>query len=232
MDKSSGGRFGKSKIMYFPITIVDNFYSNFDEVKEYATNLQFFKDEQHGLPYTMPGLKSKFLHDINPSFFRQSALKILTLFFLNGNVSYECRTRFEKITPYGEEYNKEGWIHSDDDNRLSALFFIDGQHEEGTSFFKKKNVGVEMSTFEEKRLLFSGYPVDPHTYNKKLKEHNEKYTEILNVSCIPNRLIVFDSSCYHRANGLGTTTKPRLIQTFFFGKVTSDFFPIPEKERI
>jgi len=218
--------------MYFPITIVDNFYSNFDKVKAYANNLEFFKDEQH----TMPGLKTKFLNEINPSFFKQSTLKILSLFFLNGNVPYECRTRFEKITPYtpypGAVYNKEGWIHADDNNRLSGIFFIAGEYEEGTSFFKKKNVGAEISSLNEKHLLLGGHAVEPTIYNKKLKEHNEKYEKILNVPCVPNRLIVFDSSSYHRANGLGTQTEPRLIQTFFFGRINSDFFPIPEKDRV
>jgi hypothetical protein len=38
--------------------------------------------------------------------------------------SFECRTKFEKIYPYGKNYGKEGWIHADDNNKLSAILIF------------------------------------------------------------------------------------------------------------
>ena len=69
------------------------------------------------------------------------------------------------------------------------------------------------------------------SYNENLQNHNSQFEQILNITCIPNRLVLFDSSMLHRSNGLGKIEKPRIIQTFFFGSILADSFPIPEIKR-
>jgi len=119
--------------MYFPITIVDNFYDNFSEIKKYVNSLEFNKKEK----FTMPGVHTKYLNEINPLLFNKCTKKLLSLFYDRRtiiNIIFECRTKFEKIYPYGKDYFKEGWIHADDDNKLSAILYLNGEYEEGTSF--------------------------------------------------------------------------------------------------
>ena len=125
--------------MYFPITIIDNFYKNFNEIEKFAKNLEYFDKKK----FTMPGKQSKLLHELDSNLFQASTQKIMRTFFNKRDFSlqYECRTKFEKIIPYGKEYEKEGWIHSDDDNKLSAIFYVDGDYNDGTSFYIKKTVG-------------------------------------------------------------------------------------------
>jgi len=69
-------------------------------------------------------------------------------------------------------------------------------------------------------------------YNENLKEHNKPFKKILTVPNIPNRIVLFDSSILHAADGLGSIKKPRIIQTFFFENISADSFPIPELKRI
>jgi len=217
--------------MYFPITIIDNFYKNFFEIEKFAKNLEYFNK----IKFTMPGKESKFLHELDKNLFHTSTQKIMKTFYNrnNLNLQYECVSHFEKIIPYGLEYNKEGWIHSDDTNKLSAIFYVDGDYNDGTSFFNKKTVGApDKNLMEFKHDLFKNKKPDYIKYNEALQTHNNQFEEILKVPLIKNRIVIFDSSIFHRADGLGSIEKPRIIQTFFFGQIFADSFPIPEINRI
>jgi len=217
--------------MYFPITIIDNFYKNFFEIEKFAKNIEYFDK----ISFTMPGKQSKLLHELDNNLFYASTQKIIRTFFNRNdfNTQYECKTKFEKIIPYGQEYNKEGWIHSDDDNKLSAIFYVDGDYNDGTSFYIKKTLGnPDMGLLEFKHELFKNKKPDYKKYNEALQTHNHQFEEILKVPLIKNRVVIFDSSIFHRADGLGSVEKPRIIQTFFFHKIFADSFPIPEINRI
>jgi hypothetical protein len=217
--------------LYFPITIIDDFYKNFNEIEKFAKNLEYFDK----IKFSMPGKQSKSLNELNQSLFTLSTQKIMRNFFnrLDYNFKYECRTRFEKIIPYGKEYKKEGWVHSDADNKLSAIFYVDGDYDEGTSFFRKKTIGIPNETLMIFRdNLFKNQTPDPLQYNRALKHHSDQFEEILKVPLIKNRIVIFDSSIFHRSDGLGSLEKPRIIQTFFFGQIHADSFPIPEINRI
>ena len=44
--------------MYFPITVVDNFYNDFNKIIKYVNNLEFYEKTQH----PMPGLQTQNLN--------------------------------------------------------------------------------------------------------------------------------------------------------------------------
>ena len=74
--------------MYFPLTIVDNFFDDFDYVLKLAKSLPYDQKERHYVfnntwhkNYTMPGSVTKPLHEIQPDYFRYSTEKILSLFY-------------------------------------------------------------------------------------------------------------------------------------------------------
>ena len=217
--------------MYFPITVIDNFYDNFNDIKNYVNSLEFNQKET----FTMPGTTTKFLLEFDNSFFLKSTGKLLSLFYdrkIIKNINYGCRTRFEKIYPYGKEYDKAGWIHTDDENKLSAILYLNGEYDEGTSFYVNKGLGVcDYSLMNYKEELYKKNFPDPKQYNELLSKHNNQFKEILKVPLLENRLVVFDSSIYHKSDGLGTEKNPRLIQTFFFDTIRSDTFPISEMKR-
>jgi len=218
--------------MYFPITIIDNFYDNFYEIKKYALNLEYSQKKL----FTMPGTQTKLLHEINPSLFNKCTKKLLSIFFDRKtikNIGFECITKFEKIYPYEKNYSKEGWIHADDNNKLSAILYLNGDYEEGTSFYFNKNLGsYSFSLMNYKSDLYAGNSPDVKEYNDALIQHNSQFKEILKVPLIENRLVVFDSSIFHKSDGLGNENNPRIIQTFFFGQIYADSFPINEMRRV
>lgn len=219
--------------MYFPITIIDNFYEDFNEIKKYAFNLEYFKKNK----FTMPGTETKFLNEINPLLFIKCTKKLLSIFYdrkIIDKITFECRTKFEKIYPYGNGYNKEGWIHADDDNKLSAILYLNGDYDEGTSFYVNKDIGLstDYSSFKYKHELYKENNPNVDEYNDFLLKHNSRFKEILKVPLIENRLVIFDSSILHRSDGYGNENNPRLIQTFFFGQIYSEHFPINEMRRV
>jgi hypothetical protein len=218
--------------MYFPITIIDNFYENFTEIKKYALDLEYFRKEK----FTMPGVNTQLLNQINPQLFTKCTKKLLSIFYDRKaikNIAFECLTKFEKIYPYEKKYNKEGWIHADDSNKLSAILYLNGEYEEGTSFYLNKNLGSpSYSLMNYKSELYRGNSPDVKEYNDALIKHNSQFKEMLRVPLIENRLVVFDSSIFHRSDGLGNENNPRIIQTFFFGQIYADSFPINEMRRV
>ena len=218
--------------MYFPITIIDNFYENFNEIKKYALNLEYVEKVR----FTMPGVHTKYLGEINPLLFNKCTKKLLSVFNdrkIIENIGFECKTKFEKIYPYGKSYSKEGWIHADDDNKLSAILYLNGEYEEGTSFYVNKNLwNYDTSLMKYKHELYKGNNPNADEYNNHLLKHNSQFKEILKVPLVENRLVIFDSSILHRSDGFGNENNPRMIQTFFFGQIYADNFPIPEVKRI
>jgi hypothetical protein len=222
--------------MYFPITIIDNFLENFIEIKNYVISQNFKAKDKNTI--TMPGLATEPLHILNNNYFKLSCNKILSTFFdrfiINSNIQYSCESYFEKIVSYGNQYDNQGWIHRDDENILSCIFYLQGDLNEGTSFFKKKTIGQHNTdALFVKENLYKNEKINPSFYNEKLKEHNSQFDLTLKVPLIENRIVIFDSSIFHCSDGYGSIEKPRLIQTSFFRTITGTIgFPIPEINRI
>ena len=117
--------------MYYPLTIVDDFFDDFDGICKFADNIKWKKQER----YTMPGLIADDLTELNPMLKIRIANKILRLYYhRHASYSYVMHSaKFYKITPYGKEYDNKGWVHRDDDNILSALIYIKVNKEHGMS---------------------------------------------------------------------------------------------------
>jgi len=219
--------------MYFPLLIIDNFLDNFNDVKNYALQQDFKPKKLH---LTMPGKATTNLRELNFNYYKLFCEKILNIFYNRhslNNINYDCVSYFEKILPYGENIDKEGWIHSDDTNILSCIFYIQVNKEHGTSFFKKKTIGkIDTSLFYIKESLYNNQNIDNFFYNENLKKHNAQFELTLKVPLIENRLVLFDSSILHRSDGYGEKEYPRIIQTCFFRTITGPInFPIPELKR-
>jgi hypothetical protein len=217
--------------MYYPLTIVDNFFDDFDGICKFADNIKWKKQER----YTMPGLVADDLTELNPMLKIRIANKILRLYYhRHASYSYMMHSaKFYKITPYGKEYSNKGWIHRDDDNILSVLIYLKGNKEHGTSFYKYKPGSLNQTRDQTlKELLFKGEKVVPQHYNAQLQTHNSCYEETLNVPLIPNRAVVFDSSIYHAVNGLGSEEEPRILLACFFSEISAHWYPIPEMKRV
>ena len=217
--------------MYFPITIIDNFYKDFDKIKNFINKISFYDKGKN----TIPGEESKLLNEINYNMFQECCKKLLSIFYDREKIQqiqFDCRTRFRKTFSMGENYSNDGWIHIDEPNKLSAIFYLQGDYNEGTSFFVKKNLNFDFSHLNLKKQMYDGIKPNFNQYNKALIMHNDQFSEILKVPLIKNRMVIFDSSIAHKADGHGTKEFPRIIQTFFFNKIITESYPIPEINRI
>jgi len=67
----------------FPVSVVDNFFSNPDKVVKFAESLTY--TQSNGF---YPGKRTELIHKVNYDFFSNTIFKVLSLFFyLNASIA-------------------------------------------------------------------------------------------------------------------------------------------------
>ena len=181
--------------MIWPTLIVDNFLNEPLQMKEFA-NKQTFTPSPEG---KWPGTRSDYLHNLSPQLFNQVTKKILTLLYpyevFEGNMDWSASVCFQKIAP---QVSNEGWIHTDEEE-FTAMIYLSSHTECGTSlhdlnpFTTKKFV----SHFDKKHKMI--LKQDKHM-KKFQEETNNQFKETVKIKSKFNRLILFDSACWHKAD--------------------------------
>lgn len=200
-----------------PYTVVDNFFSDPDAIREFALSLNFSPQPEG----RWPGERTQNLHEIDPRFFRQLMEKISYIFAdrtPKDFLEYSCGATFQKISA---DYNK-GWVHADDPASLTCIVYLtpQGNINTGTSFFKLKNGVLPDWKYEEvkrKGTLDPSYRKSAE-YNNALNYNNDQFEETMRVGGNYNRFIAFDSPEYHAANDFNTDEE-RLTMVLFFDKL-------------
>lgn len=178
--------------------VYDNFYSNPNDVREYALNLPFT------ITGNFPGARTESLEGQN---------------FHNAKVMFETLLN-KKITWWPAQYNtafqyttedSKTWIHYDDTDWAAVLYLTpDAPLDSGTGIY-----------MHNERKIFALDRKDPNTDLNGSQDVNEitKWTPIIQVANIFNRLIIYRGNYYHRSvrPGFGKNQYDgRLFQTFFF----------------
>ena len=199
-----------------PYTIVDNFFSDPDSIREYALGLEYISSPDG----RWPGKRSKLLHELDHRFFVQLMEKISYLFADRSPkdyIDYTCGATFQKIS---SDYGK-GWVHADDPTFLTSIIYLSpsGNIDTGTSFFKLKNGILPDWGNEEVKRRGNLDPSFRQTdeYRNALEYNNNQFNETVRVGGNYNRLIAFDSPEYHSANDF-STKEERLTMVLFFEK--------------
>jgi hypothetical protein len=211
--------------MHFPTTIIDDFYYNVDEIREYALGLEYYKPTHEG---TYPGLRSQLISEVNPQLHQLGCAKLLATFFdyETTEVSWEVKSFFQYIPPYDQDassaYNM-GWIHQDHESSLTVVLYLspDASPDSGTSIYKKLS---EDNSNQIERLKFYS-DGDSTGYIDSIMKHRSNYVETVSVKNYYNRAILFDGAQYHAASNLHGGKEPRLTQVFFFNNITSSGRP-------
>ena len=223
--------------MVFPVTCMDNFYQNPDEIREYALSL----DYSRGPEDKYPGVRSDYIHTLNPDLFDLSCKKLFSIFFdlKVGNFNWEVEINFQKIYPYEcSDSNKQdinsGWIHQDSSTVLAAVVYLNPTPnlDSGTSIYRLKEkynqyhlpyCGNLKSDFYDHRSKLS-----EDEYLKKKLEHNSKFEKTLDVKNVYNRIICYPGDYFHtQSRFLIDTEDVRLTQVFFVKSLTSSVSPPP-----
>jgi len=219
--------------MIYPTIVVDDFFKYPNNIKKLSQDLIYEKDKDG----KWPGVRSKSIHEINYEFFNFFHLKILSLLYPNDyqQMIFTASTFFQKVS--GKRYPHSGWIHSDSPCEFTAIVYLSNHKNCGTSFWKKNNFYNTESTAKQKHDFYKQDIFNQQQLNI-LNEHNSNYEKTLTVDSIFNRLVIFDSSQNHSAEGFidNNIQEDRLTLITFVEKIdiinSKIKYPIPESNRL
>jgi hypothetical protein len=134
------------------IIIIDNFFNNFNLIKDSFKNIQMFKKEEHpDLNENWPGFRSKRLHEESPFLFnlflRELFLK--TNFFENKslNIKLNLHLRLKKD-------NSKDWVHTDNNFDYSLLVYLSETNlKSGTVFYDENEKITSTVNFLQNRAV-------------------------------------------------------------------------------
>jgi len=228
--KDSGGKHVVTKSRFkapenfFPV-VVDDFFNDPEMIVDYGKSLQ--KEQRKG----QPGKRSESLWKINNLLANAIMLKIMSCYYdlEYTNVSWEhSEICFHEVPRFSENKNdvrNKGWIHQDDEFgdmfQLAGLIYLtpDIDPDSGTSLYNvKSNIYHKIYS---KDVLYKNGSFDKEEYIKSQIKQEENFEEKLRVQNIFNRLVMYDTSEWHRANSYynGDGKDDRLTLGFFTGNI-------------
>lgn len=199
---------------YLPTIVVDNFYEDPVLWREFALSQEFFKGDRGN----WPGLRTELLHRLDRDLFNVTMKKLLFILKDYGiSEVTELQTGFQSID---ETYGR-GWVHDDDPTfQVAGIIYLskDAPLGSGTTVYEdSSDFNGEMYTkaFAEDVLLAS--PEERANYAKYREEQVAHFKKSIVAEHVFNRLVMFDSRCWHSADNFFGTTKEdsRLTQVFF-----------------
>jgi hypothetical protein len=225
-------------VKFFPVS-VDNFFDNPDKIVKYAKNLPK-KSDPVG---KWPGNRAEPLWKINKELNDLIILKILSCYYdlSYQDISWEHGDLyFQEISTIFKNKNdvrNKGEIHFDADGapyEVAGLIYLtpDIDSDSGTSLFTLKQRNdkeyFEFSIGSKfgQNLLKPNQNIsddkeefDEAYFTKKYKKHEEFFIEKTRFANIYNRMIMYDTNEFHRANNYynGDGKDPRLTLVFFIG---------------
>ena len=184
--------------------IVDDFYQNVDEVRDFVLNQEF---DVRG---NYPGQRTKsFAND-----HLKEHLNTLIRPFA-GEITYWSDDEYNGAYQYTTQYERS-WIHADSTTTWAALVYLtpDAPISGGTGLFRHKRTGLEsapiLPTGERDDKLLDSIYVDSQDLTKwdMTDRLANKY----------NRLVMYRGDLFHMSLDYFGTNKEngRLFQTFFF----------------
>lgn len=218
--------------MLYPTYIVDNFFSNSQEVINLSNKFNFEKDPNGD----WPGERTNGLHEIDPDFFSYTTYKILSVIFPNEieNLSWTAKQSFQKVS--SDQAAGEGWVHSDDRNELTAIVYLSNHKKCGTSLYNKNGFFNATLNNDIKKEYYSNNKIFDKKYYDALKENNSRFTKTVDIDSVFNRLLIFDAHQYHAANGFydENNLDDRLTLITFFQNIKGNDlkFPVSQMNRV
>jgi hypothetical protein len=206
-----------------PVTVLDDFFETPDLVRNYALNLEYGKTG----PY-VPGIRSRFLHQIDDRFHHYLNKKLFSLFFDLSTHEFNCtvQSQFQLISGKYEE----GWVHDDIDDShwdFAGVVYLtpNAPLSGGTSIYRQRtDVDYDAVDYDAqnklKSLFYNDKPVDVAEYRAVRDAHNSRYEETLAVNNVYNRLVVYPTDQLHRAREyFGSDKTDNRLTLVFFAKV-------------
>jgi hypothetical protein len=237
---------------FFPVS-VDGFFSDPQKIVKYASTIP----KEPCPEGDWPGKRSEPLWKFNQNMNTAILSKIFSCYGYGENENDitwgSSRIYFQEIQRFSNRKNdikNKGWIHTDFEeyyrDELAGLIYLNPNidPDSGTSLFNMKdnNSSSGGSETEEyyykvmkdaktmKNLLFktNGKVADQKIYTEQYKKHEKFFIEKTRFQNIFNRMIVYDTNEFHRANNFYHKREElsRLTLVFFVGGVNIKGYPL------
>lgn len=214
----------------FPISCVDNFYSNPDKVRDYALSLEYGKVQGN-----FPGERSEYLDVVNQNFFHSFCKRLFSVYFdfYYTTVKWEVSTNFQKIYPHSNPLLNTGWQHVDTEFIAAGLIYLNKESylDSGTSFYRmKKENEYDDLDYNIRNDFYGGKKISDEEYLDHLNKHGSKFEKTLEVKNVYNRMIIYDSDTFHKESSFyANEFEPRLTQVFFVHSIECESIPLQRK---
>lgn len=206
----------KNRFLYpfFPTIVIDSFYQEPDIIREFALSQEFFKGNRG----SWPGLRTELMHKVDLEFFNTFLKRMIGIIKPYGyNEIVELQTGFQLID---ESYGR-GWVHDDDPKlNVAGVVYLNKESIPGsgtTIYNDAPDFNGERYTQMFMNDVLEATPEEREQYAKYREEQISYFTPNTIVDNVYNRLVLFDSRCWHSADKFFGTTKEdsRLTQVFF-----------------
>lgn len=203
----------------FPVTIVDDFFANPDNIRDFALRQTFSRQDNCG----WPGVRSPMLLDIDSQFYTDVMCKILNVFFRfpEDLISVTFDGFFQSIS---EKY-EEGWCHEDDGISMAGVVYLtpNAPTLAGTSIYNAPTTDIDFSVCENKSLFYDNKITDLTTYRAIRDRYNSNFTKIVDVGNVYNRLVMYPGDYFHKENKFfGNTLIDSRLTLVFFIKIATN----------
>jgi hypothetical protein len=211
-----------------PLTVLDNFFDNPQEVKDYALSLKY-SPEPDG---KWPGKRTENLINIHFPFYKYVCNKVLSLFFENP-VNHHIDLKFQLI----EDYQGKGWVHQDP-TIFTFLIYLHKENPEidcGTTLWNLDPNLLSPINSENDHNLFNSRREHHKTKKTLSKDQSLQYKKFKKSISIPdkfNRFIGFSSEHFHSANSFDNNISSRLTLIGFVENLNTSKLPIIRSKQV
>lgn len=220
--------------LYPTATIIENFYENPDEIRQFALKQKFtYCHEMKNIDYVFPGCRTKDLFELDAQLYKKVCEKLVSVFHntKQDQMRWAITSSFQVV----EEKFGRGVLHQDPNTIFAGILFLtpDAPLNAGTSLFRPN------AQFNEERYDAALVQNDVNfRENKPVSiEYHQMFDETIKLNNIYNTLILFNAQTYHAANEFfgDSLTNGRMTQTFFINKIDAksyDIFPLHRTKQI
>lgn len=218
--------------MLFPIVCVDDFYEDPDKIRDLALSLNYSKTEA-----ICPGVRTDYLFNIDKNLFDKFCEKLMSLYY-NFNVdscNWTIETCFQKTERKSDDFSSIlniGWNHLDGNVLAAGVIYLNKNPilDSGTTISSLKTEKNSFDYTSRDQFYTKGLS---ENYEEKLKKHDSFFEDSLVIKNKYNRLIMYDSSYWHKeTNFISSENEDRLTQVFFIHNLESKTYPIQRLKTI
>ena len=220
--------------LYPSVTIIDNFYENPDEIRQFALQQKFtYCHELNNIDYVFPGCRTKDLFEIDATLYEKVCKKLVSVFHNTKQdaMRWAISTSFQVV----EAKFERGVLHQDSNTIFAGVIYLtpNAPLNAGTSLFKPN------SSFNEEsyQAALKQSEINFKTNQPVSTDFHSMFNETVRVNNVYNTLILFNAQTYHAANEFfgDSLATGRLAQVFFINKIDAksyDIFPLQRTKSI